>query len=71
MSKAVITRTGIFDCQVCVPKTYTDEQVLDLVERQYEMRGGVRREGDKMLGGDPERAQCTKYPENCHIVVDV
>ena len=32
--KAQVMRTGLLDMQVCVPKEWTDEQVLNFAEKE-------------------------------------
>jgi hypothetical protein len=73
MNREVIIQ-GVFSIQVCVPKTDTDEQVMDFANRVNPtgINSGwtIRREGDPVSQGDPERQQCSQYEENCHIVLD-
>lgn len=69
-----LIRSSILSMQVCVPKTFTDEQVVEFAESVNpcgtEMGWSIRREGDPLLVDAPERVQCTKYPLKCHIVLD-
>lgn len=71
---AEITRRGAFDCQVCVPHDWTDEQVKDFANRENlcgtEHGWHIRREGDKALAGDPERVKCEGRPGHVHIMLD-
>ena len=72
--KAQVMRTGLLDMQVCVPKEWTDEQVLNFAEKENPcgtVNGWfIRKQGSKYLSGDDERVQCHSYEENCHIILD-
>lgn len=69
-----ITRSTMFDMQVCVPKEWTDEQVKTFAETANpsgtEHGWSIRKEGHEALNGDPERVQCTKHEAHCHIMLD-
>ncbi len=69
-----VSKTGFFDMQVCVPKTWTDKQVLDFAEKENpcgtSAGWSIRREGDVLLNGDPERRQCEELSDHCHIMLD-
>ena len=71
---AEVTRHGIFDCQVCVPKDWTDEQVIDFADLEnpsgLTYGWSIKKEGNKTLGGDPERRQCKEYKNNVHIMLE-
>ena len=73
MSASVIRRP-LLDLQVCVPDSWTDEQVLAFAEVQSPSGtdGGwkIRRAGDELLRGDPERAACASKPGHVHIVLE-
>jgi hypothetical protein len=67
-----VVRIGLFDMQVCVPKSYTDEQVEEFAKNETLAHGAslnwkIRREGNKYLAGDPERQQCADHTDKCHI----
>ena len=74
MNKPEVTYRGLLDMQVCVPKEYTDEQVIKFAEKENPcgtMHGwGVRKQGHKLLGGSNERVQCSKNPNKCHIMLN-
>jgi hypothetical protein len=74
MGTAQVTKSGYFDIQVCVPENWTDEQVRDFAERERPCgtTGGwfIRKEGDSMLAGDPERNPCAKREGFVHIMLD-
>lgn len=71
---AEVTIIGFQDMQVCVPKTWTDEEVLEFAEKENSCgtKSGwaIRKEGDKLLEHDAERMQCHSYEDNCHIMLD-
>jgi hypothetical protein len=61
-----ITHQGIFDMQVCVPASYTDEEILGIAGK-----GMIRRAGDPALRGDPERAPCQERVGCVHVMIDL
>lgn len=70
---AEITRYGALDMQVCVPKEFTDEQVVDFAN-QANMSGtsggwGIVKAGSKYLAGDPERQPCKSREGHVHIML--
>jgi len=69
-----VTQTNSFDMQVCVPATWTDEQVIRFAnERNWSGTIGgwdIRREGDTALAGDPERTACEGREGFVHIMLD-
>lgn len=71
---AEVTRTGLFDMQVCVPKEWTDEQVVNFANRANlcgTTNGwAIRKNGNKALNGDPERQACSERHEYVHIMLD-
>ena len=72
--EAAVTRRGMLDMQVCVPKEWTDEQPLTFAnsENPCGTSNGwaIRRQGDKALSGCDERVQCSDLPGRCHIMLD-
>ncbi len=74
MAKATVTKMGLASLQVCVPQTFSDEEVVAFVNAQsptgLEHGWQIRREGDPVLDGDPERNGCDKHNENVHIMLD-
>jgi hypothetical protein len=73
-NEAQVTRVGVLDMQVCVPSTYTDEEVLSFANRQNpagtEHGWHIRREGDKALAGCAERVSCEGRAGFVHIMLD-
>lgn len=72
-----VTKAHIFDMQVCVPDTWTDEQVIEFANRRNPSGlangWGIRRTGDPALAGDPERTPCAGSegrPGFVHIMLD-
>jgi hypothetical protein len=65
---------GIFDVQVCVPKNTSDKDVIEFAEKKEQCgtTNGwtIRKNGDPKLSGAAERVQCSKNPDNCHIMLD-
>lgn len=70
----VVTRMGLLDMQVCVPAAWTDEEVVAFAEGYYPCgtTNGwkIRREGNPLLLGKPERAQCSQRQDFVHIMLD-
>ena len=71
---ATVTKHGLLDMQVCVPKDWTDEQVIEFAEQKYPCgtTNGwhIRREGHELLSGSPERVQCAQDQSSVHIMLD-
>lgn len=65
---------GILSTQVCVPTDFSDEQVLTFAEKEFPCgtTNGwfIRKEGDKLLDGAPERAPCDNNKKKVHIMLD-
>ena len=74
MAEAEVTYRGFLDMQVCVPSTWSDEEVRDFANRENlcgtKMGWQIRREGDAALSGDPERAVCNIDSQRVHIMLD-
>ncbi len=72
--EAEVTRYRLLCMQVCVPKDWNDVQVGTFAEKEHPCgtTSGwmIRREGDKNLNGDPERAPCDERYEFVHIMLD-
>ena len=72
--KAEVTQRGIFSMQVCVPKTWSDEQATNFANAQNpagtECGWIMRKEGDPALAGDPERRACAERAGFVHIMFD-
>jgi hypothetical protein len=73
MNEAVITRIGFLDMQVCVPKDWSDKEVIDFAERENpcgtENGWQIRKQGDKDLAGDNERVGCSDDSQKVHIML--
>ncbi len=69
-----VSKRGFLDMQVCVPKDWTDEQILAFAEQENPCgtTAGwvIRREGSVYLAGDPERRQCEELPDHIHVMLD-
>jgi len=72
--KAEVTRTGALDMQVCVPSEWTDEQVKDFANMENmcgtTLGWQIRKAGDRLLKGDPERQSCAQRTGFVHIMLD-
>ena len=74
MKQAVVTRTGALDMQVCVPKEWNDDQVKAFADREIPcgtaLGWQIRKEGNKLLAGTPERAVCSGDAGLVHVTLD-
>jgi len=70
----VVVKYGLFDMQVCVPADWTDDQVVlfsELTNPCGTTNGWqIRKAGDELLGGDPERQPCNDRAGCVHIMLD-
>lgn len=73
-SKPMVTRAGLLSMQVCVPKTFTDEEARDFAEQANPCgtSGGwhMRKTGNELLADSPERVQCEEREDCVHIMFD-
>ena len=71
---AEVTRAGALDMQVCVPSKWTNKQVVDFANRSNlcGTKNGwhVRKNGDRLLNGDPERQPCSGRVGYVHVMLD-
>lgn len=69
-----VTKRGVLDMQVCVPKEWTDDEVKAFADEKNpcgtESGWFIRRIGDKALADDPERNQCWSLSTHVHIMLD-
>ena len=69
-----VTKQGILDMQVCVPKEWDDKQVTAFANSASccgtEHGWGIRKEGDRFLAGRPERVPCADRKGFVHIMLD-
>lgn len=69
-----VTKAGLLDMQVCVPATWTDEQVMEFAELKFPCGTSagwqIRKAGDPALAGHPERNQCAQRCGYVHIMLD-
>ena len=69
---AVITKSP-WDMQVCVPNSWTNDQVKAFADRDNpagtETGWHITRTGDRHLGGDPERHPCSMRSGLVHIML--
>jgi len=70
---AEVTRTGALDMQVCVPETWTDEEVRRFAEQKNPSgtaNGWFIRTDSEMLLGKPSRNPCAERAHFVHITLD-
>lgn len=71
---AEVTQRNALDMQVCVPSDWTDELVKEFADTENlcgTTRGwSVRKQGDRLLGGAPERMPCKEREGYVHIMLD-
>lgn len=69
----IMARCGALDCQVCVPKDWTDERAVAFAEREYPCGTAngwhVVEKGDPALGGHPQRNSCAEREGCVHILM--
>lgn len=74
MENAEVTKYGVLDMQVCVPKGWSDTQVKEFADKTNECgtENGwyIRKKGNEALAGDPERNPCTKREGFVHIMLE-
>jgi hypothetical protein len=71
---AEITKNGALDMQVCIPSRWTNKQIVDFANRSNlcGTAGGwhIRKNGDPLLNGDPERQPCLQRKGHVHVMLD-
>lgn len=71
---AEVTQYGVLDCQVCVPESFTDEEVLAFANAANpcgtSLGWAIRKQGDVGLAGCDERVKCTGREGYVHIMLD-
>ncbi len=71
---AEVTKVGLLDMQVCVPKDWDNKEVIFFAESQNPVgtRTGwfIRKEGDSLLQGCPERVTCEERDGFVHVMLD-
>jgi len=71
---AEVTRRGLLDMQVCIPKSWEDGEVLEFAEAENPCGTthgwSIRREGSEYLSGSPERVPCVEKPDYVHIMLN-
>jgi hypothetical protein len=72
-NQAQVTRFGLCDLQVCVPKSFTDQQAEEFANAEHPTgiasQWRMKKTGDETLGGDPERVQCAQLDDHVHIML--
>lgn len=71
----VVTRNGLFTMQVCVPKTFTDEETVEYANRVNPAGTShgwfLCQQGNPVLNGDDSIVQCLERPNCVHRVLEV
>ena len=65
---AEIVRATLFSVQVCVPSTWTDDQITDFAEMENPC--GTEHGWKIRKSGEDERVQCSQRPEFTHVLLD-
>lgn len=72
--KPEVTYRGALDMQVCVPSDWDDYAVKRFADRENLCGTSngwcIRKDGDRNLGGAPERVACDERPGYVHIMLD-
>lgn len=72
--EAAITNQGIMDLQICVPKTFTDDEATakanELAPTGIESRWTMKHNGHEDLRGCDERVQCSEFKSHVHIMLE-
>jgi len=72
--EAEITRSGLLDMQVCVPKTWMDHQIEEFANANNpagtEAGWTIRRQGSSLLAGADERVPCEERNGCVHLMLD-
>ena len=74
MNSAEITRAGLFDLQVCVPKDCTDQEAEEFANSTNpsgtSSNWTMKKNGNPTLAGDEERVKCTERADHVHIMLE-
>lgn len=69
-----VTKYGMLDMQVCVPATWSDDDVKAFSDQANEcgtsLGWQIRREGSPLLSGAAERVPCLRRNGFVHIMLD-
>tara|TARA_Y100000310_G_C20159487_1_gene568485 strand:+ start:258 stop:482 length:225 start_codon:yes stop_codon:yes gene_type:complete len=72
--EAEVTQRGIIDCQVCVSKDWTDNEIIIFAEQENNCGTtsgwSIRRAGDSKLCGCAERTPCADRCGFVHVMLD-
>ncbi len=72
-AKAEVTRQGALSVQVCVPKEWGNEQIINFAEKEYPCGttcGWGIRTKEELLAGSPSRNPCSDRKNFVHITLD-
>lgn len=66
--KAEVIRCGLFSCQACIPRDWTDEQAVELAESENPC--GTEHGWQIRKSGKDERVQCASRSSFVHVMLD-
>lgn len=74
-SRPELIGSRLVSVQVCVPDNWSNDQVIDFVQRMpvsWEKEAWeVRKDGDVLLCGHPAKTPCKKKPGYIHMFLDL
>jgi len=70
MTDPQLIRQSIFNLQVCVPNTYTDEQVVEFAKQKLFPQSFNPTIIEEHSNGDAARVTCSEDKDNVHIVLE-
>lgn len=69
-----VTYSGMFDMQVCVPKSFSNKEVLEFASKANPCGTtsgwSIRKQGSADLQGKDERVECQGRKGYVHIMLD-
>ena len=69
-----VTKHGLLDMQVCVPKEWDDQEVIKFAESMNPCgtKNGweIRKQGSDLLAGCDERVPCQERDGMVHVMLD-
>lgn len=72
--RPMATHVGLLTLQLCVPKDWTDEQIVGFANSDQptgiSSQWSIRKEGHPALDGTPERVDCTDRVGFIHVTLE-
>lgn len=69
-----VTKAGVLDMQVCVPATFSDDEIVRFAEKEFPcgttLGWQIRKEGSERLMGHPERVGCAERDGFVHVMLE-